>query len=1235
MTTPPAFDVATTPLPAGRALIEASAGTGKTYTIAGLFVRLVAEQGVKVSRILVVTFTEAATAELKMRIRTALGAALAACEAADGPDAEPDDPLLRSLRSGDRRSHAQRLRAALRGFDEASVATIHGFCKRVLDRAALQSGAPFQVEFVTDDEPLLRGAVEDFWRRTFVGGPPELAKWAVAAELTPNALLSLYRELRRDADARIEPAAPDLATAVAALTQTTPAVGSTFDRARLERLLAEVRWNKDGVLEHRDTGAILDEVSSLLAAGRLTAVAEAMSAPALERVISKRGKAGNIAVAALAEEPFCVACTQAVAARDALHGAVRRALLESVDVDFALAKERATVLTFDDLLRRLRSALDDGPRGERLAATLRSQYEAVLVDEFQDTDPIQWGIFERAFGAGRLYLIGDPKQAIYAFRGADLHTYLRARDTATDRFTLDANYRSRPGLLDALNVLFGQPRPFLADGLGYHAVRAGLGDRADRLRDERPGSVHFLCVQPRDADVGRTRDGRPKPPPIDAVRDAIVRTIVTEIQRLLAHARLRTRDGEGEQPLRAGDIGILTRTNAQAAELRDALAAVGIGAAVGKGREVFQTDEMEELVRVAAAIAAPRDRLAQRAAYTTLIWGDDLAALRRLDAADGELDERIAFLDDCRRAWLRHGFVRAAGLVFDRCGTRARLAGLQGGARRLTNLLHAVELLHRLGEERDLSPAALVAAAADLEEQRGLDSSERELRLDTDRDAVQIVTVHRAKGLQYPVVFCPYLWEGSDPPRNKFVVFRWHDDDGTLRVFVKEPGVDTGALQSATELHRLERFEERLRLAYVALTRAEQRVYVAIGAARGSEDSALAWLLRPPGEAAAGRSELTKQAADQWDRHRSPVQCVRALLERAGDAAGAFSLREVTMPVEAAAPRAAGATPGAERWRLQAAPAAAARLAPWRLTSFSGMLRGAQDATRVVDHDDPAAPTPAEVTPLGPAGGMLAFARGAEAGICLHAILERIDLRAPDAPAIERIVGEELARAGLADPRRHAASIEPATVASTLVRTLARAPLPGAFGTGSDGRGRRLCELPPGRAVAEWRFCLQLASSGGPELASALRAGPADGFGARYAESLRGLPAENVSARLRGYLSGSIDLLCAFEDDRHWVIDWKSNHLGESLDAHRGSALEPAMFEHHYVLQYHLYLLALHRHLRDRLADYDYERHVGGACYVFLRGVGADGGGMFVDRPPRAVIEALDAFAGRAPGARP
>ena len=447
-------------------------------------------------------------------------------------------------------------------------------------------------------------------------------------------------------------------------------------------------------------------------------------------------------------------------------GALRQALLEEAHAALKERLREARLQTYDALLENVYDALT-GPRGETLAALLRQRYPAALIDEFQDTDPLQYAIFRRIYGDGgnALFLVGDPKQAIYSFRGADLHTYLRARERCRQVHTLDQNQRSVAGLVTALNTLFGaHAHPFRLPRIAFTPVRAPDTPPAALVEHGRSDPVPlrvFLC---------RSKD---KPLSKTEARSWAATTVATEIARLLAAAEaggVRL----GDRPLEARDIAVLVNEHAQGTEVRNALQALGIACAQRSKDSVFHSPEAEQLERLLLALCEPRRIGWVRAALATDLFGlaaHELAAL----TADGDpLETRLADFEHYHTLWRLHGFIHMFRRLVAECGIAARLGGFSDGDRRLTNLFHLAELVHcaRLyGMEAEI--AWLAARRRDAGP-----SEDAELRIEGDEGLVQIVTIHLSKGLEYPVTFVPFLWDGkSRAARGDTCLYHDPEDD--------------------------------------------------------------------------------------------------------------------------------------------------------------------------------------------------------------------------------------------------------------------------------------------------------------------------------------------------------------------------------------------------------------------------------------------------------------------------
>ncbi len=1169
------FVLASDPLDKGTVLLEASAGTGKTYALVGILLRLLLEEEIAtIDQALVVTFTIAATDELKNRLRKGLVTALAACEGRP-----VTGEFFQGLaRHGDK--GAGILRAALAQFDRVSIATIHGFCKRVLDETAFESREPFDLDFALDEVPLWELAAEDALRR--VRALPYATLGAVLdhRDLAPAKLVAQYRLWQRHPDVVLRPEAPDPETCLRALQESVVPAAATFDDTIAQRL-ADVSWTKGDSPLAPDPEGALARLRTRLASEPELAIPMLLDFSAERLEATKRKKPPQPL-----SHPFLDACTAVAAAFDTAFAHVRSLLLRSMHERIDAHKREQRVLSFSDLLQRTLAALRDPSRAKIVLEALGSRYTAALIDEFQDTDSVQYEIFSTCFANRPLFLVGDPKQSIYGFRGADLETYFAAQKDAVARATLDDNHRSSHELVHATNLLFARSEAFVDQRLLFAPVRAAARPGALGIAGDPGAPFRWRFLPP-------TTTGKAALVPTDVAEERIAKDIAAEISRLLrCGARI------DRTPVRPRDIAVLTRTNRQAILVQDTLRDTGIVAAIGKAGDVFETDEIDDVERILTAVLQPVDLSRARSAMATRLWGFDARRLAALDPDGTAFDTELARLDRWRQTWMRRGFVVAKEQMLDDLGAEARLLAIAGGERRLTNFQQIFEMLHEAEHEHHLSPEGLLQwLRHERTHQDEIDYQRRELRLESDDDAVQILTVHGSKGLQYEIVFCPFAWGGRGQPRAPLLV-----QDGATREIVFS--IDDHP--TATALGDEERLAEDVRLVYVAVTRSKRRCYVhwgPIGSPQaGSWRSALAWLLHPAPPPRGRADWLNTWAKATKDDLPAFATTLAALVARSDGTMSIDVVPEAPDPVPVTPPPVAATR----------APRTAVRKPyAFALHSFTSMVAGAPTAEPAPEVEDPAttSPTPA------PPSGIFAFRRGAHAGQCLHSILEHVDLAALDGGAARDLVAATLREYGLDDPAAHEGPIDPVDDVLANLRAVAAARV----GTAGPSLGA-LCG---GERIAEWPFALPLPRAQTLDLANALRrhgSGPAR----EYADRIEQLPQRT----LRGFLTGFVDLVVR-HDDRYWVLDWKSNHLGNTRADYGPAALTAAMHHHDYVLQYHLYVLALHRHLAVRLPDYRPERHLGGACYVFLRGAepGTDSG-MFVDTVPPALLAAMDRWAG-------
>ena len=1197
-------------------LIEASAGTGKTWNICGLYLRLLLERGLDVQQILVVTFTNAATAELRERIRTRIVETRDYLVSGIAPGGDPFVPTLvnelaerQKIAEGDM---IRRLDIALRTFDEASIFTIHGFCQRALGDNPFAAGLPMAMELIQDDSDLLMESVHDFWRRHIAGDalPAELISFIVGQGDKPETYARLLeRHLAKPLAISLWPDGLDSEPAI--------------DSGALRATYADVRrlWSDHGVAI---TDFLISSLGSLNGTTyKETSVREGATqwdelfrtadplAPLgkylrlyRESTLNDRKKK----TATPPSHPFFSAAESFLYLRETIDEALAlrrlrliRALLDEAGVRLRAAKHARRVVSFDDMLFNVFDRLSNGSY-PWLAESLKARFPAALIDEFQDTDPLQFEIFQAIYGTRDtpLFLVGDPKQAIYSFRGADLHTYLRARQHATHESSLVANQRSSRELLAALNGLFkANPRVFMLPGLDYHPVEFGMKPRGEFVDSSEARAALQIWTLPENDDG---------PLPKKRARRAVTQAVAAEIARLLREAgadRIRV----AGNPLRAGDIAVLVRSNAQGSEMKRALEALGVGSVEISQSSVFQSSDAQDVERVLTSVLEPtRDRLL-RAALATELMGCDAAAVEAIGNDEAALMARMLQFSDYREQWLRRGF----GSMYRKLLATEKVAGRMlvrpDGERRLTNLLHLGESLHQASGSHP-SPEALLRY---LRTQRSEGSADEaaQLRLESDQNLVKIITIHKSKGLEYPIVFCPYLWDGRTSFGGPGIAgSEYHDDKGIPVIDYRGDAIDEDEEKEIKERIKLENTAEFLRLIYVALTRAVHRCYLVAGcytnqsfgkpSVTESTRSMLNWLV-------AGKDQ-TPQA---WFAAKSTP----------ADIAAAWAALAATEPASidvSALPAGAGlplspTLPDPASLFAQTPPVVIP--GGWRLSSYSGLSYGAISENAASDHDarigsaTAAGAAPADIAPE----DILRFPRGGPAGECIHAVFEEADFT--DSSTWDRAIARALENhpQSLPGVPQKEGRERLRSMLSRMLADVTGAEIRDGLRLGSVTRQRRLNEL-------EFNFPVpHLSETGLNELLTRLGyAGPRLTFG-----------------RLEGFLKGFVNLI--FEHlGRFYILDWKSNHLGFATADYDAGPVANAMAEHGYHLQYLLYAVALDRYLQRRVPGYRYETHFGGVLYLFIRGVrpewrNGDGtaAGVYAHLPPHEAIQQMNNLFGR------
>jgi len=1156
------FHLADTPLRPGTTLIEASAGTGKTFTIAGLILRLVLEEGIGIGQILAVTYTVAATEELRDRVRRRLRDALA-----DLRRGESDDETVRKFLKGDSvKKGIAALDVAVQNFDEAQIFTIHGFCQRVLRENAFESGALFDTELMTDAAPLLDEVSQDFWRQRLYTAPPLLARLALAQGISHHTWTKLLGRLRNHPDIRIIPEAGEHDCAnlakkleegfskIIALWKSSGKEVEDTLRNHESLLRGETSFRPDKVDEivraFDDLSGDIDETSP----GSLKVIQQLSAAEIAGKI--RKGKVPP-------RHPLFDLCGEFDALTQRFFSELTLEFIAFARRETSLRKATLNMVTYDDLLTQLRDALD-GPGGKVFARELGGKYRAALIDEFQDTDPVQYEIFHNIFAHGghHLYFIGDPKQAIYGFRGADVFTYLKAARGAGEKFTLGTNFRSEKRLLDAMNLLFEKHPSLGRDEIQYHAVSPPEKPRAgfeELTGDERESRLRFRFLRSDEEGKGINQAN---------AEESISRAVVADIARLKAGgAKLGTRE------LKYGDMAVLVRTNDQAVTLQEMLRERGIKSVLKTDRSVFKTGEARETLMLLEALLEPgRGHFLNTALVTSLI-GLDPAEIVSLGEEESRRQSKLEEFLEYRELWKESCFMEVFRKLLVEQNVRERLVQLPGGERKLTNFLHLSELLHAEETARRLTPDALrLWLRKQIHSEESVD--EHQLRLESDGDGVLIATIHKSKGLEYPIVFCPFLWKPADSVKRTELLFHDPAVEDRLTFDLR----DKNEVPAHDQLTGEERLGESLRMLYVALTRAQNVCHVYAGDISKNDTSPLATIL---GGA-------------------PPLPLIEALAKKSG---GTIDVTMIDHTADALvkAPPASDVEDG----QLRACEFAGTISRTRMITSFSALIF--DSAKEEPDRDageaeEPVVKITEDVLPD--------FERGVRAGLFWHDVLEHLDFQKPE--GIDTLVADKLASHGM--------NATHAEYACARLRQLLKTQLQPGLSLSQISTAARLAEVEfsyPIASLTPERVREVFAKHGGLEM------------GADFSRNLGRLKFQPVE----GFMRGFIDLIFEF-DGCYYIVDWKSNRLGPSMEDYDAAGLNAIMTGSFYFLQYHLYTVAVEMFLRGRIPGFDYEKHFGGVFYIFLRGVDATNPerGIFQARPDAGLIRDLrETLTGRCP----
>ena len=1144
-------------------LIEASAGTGKTYAIAMLVLRFVVEQELDIKQILVVTFTKAATEELKDRIRLRLTEAR---QAITDNQHKTDNNIKRWLDSLAITPEliVQRLNNALLDIDQAGIFTIHGFCQRILAEHALESGQLFDSELTGDISSIKQASSDDFWRKQIYQRSIWEASLLTAQYKTPDQLLAsvdfVSAELTvypdyQDLDQKLS----DLKLLIEPNTQTIQ-----FALSIIEEQLAEGKFKKPftagfkGISQNliqwlKEESTTLPDFSMLTEKGLFDSLngvkfktSKAKPLPSEEQ---KRNYLNTLDIDTALFEKI----------DDAINGislTLRRALLETLREDVDKRLQQLNVLSFDDLISRFSEALQD-EKGQLLRQEIQQRYQAALIDEFQDTDQNQWFIFSTLFNSPEhyLYLIGDPKQAIYKFRGADINSYFAAQKLAQHHFTLGSNWRSHPQLVTGVNSLFAREQPFYVENLQFHNVNAALTANNGYITENGRDTSPLVLWQLNKNDAEFWSSGK-------AAIEIKIAT-VNEILALLSPA-YSIQISDQQTRVLPRDIAILVRSNPQAKDFQQALNEAGIASVINSKESVFSSAEATDLLALLQAIAQPANNNLLKQALT-LDWFN-LNGQQLFQALNDELimDGWLSRFLDYQQSWHKNGFMVMMQQVLGNEKIMPHLSALALAERRITNLQHCIELVQQaaIDEHLGLNKTLDWLQHNITQAITGHSSSdEQQLRLESDEDAVKIITMHSAKGLEFPIVFCPFLWQRGVHLIKEQHIIKCYENDKMIA------DLGSNLFEQHRELALKEELAEDLRVFYVAVTRAKYRCYLNWADVRSKDkanNSAMAYLFDFSGDDFVLQKEKLKAYKSQH-----PSVFDYQLIETEQSIADTYQSSTAKRPVNFK-----------QRQRVL--------YTHWQMSSYTA-LSSLSIAEAPELPNDKAREEFTDQIEI----NYSEIPRGAQSGNVIHDLLENIPFHIL---AEESDISQQRDRSC----QRYGLKTAVPEQIDYLLKNTVNAQL------SEQDKQFSLKNLKLNQCLKEMPFYLSMQTIDANQINHILKDDPT---------------CQPLSKKtLCGYLTGFIDLICEYKG-QYYVMDYKSN----SLETYEQQSLVKAMRDHNYGLQYWIYTVVLHQYLKNRLPHYNYKEHVGGVKYLFVRGMDEkqDNSGVYQIKPEFSKVEQL------------
>ncbi|MDA3900811.1 MAG: exodeoxyribonuclease V subunit beta [Spirochaetes bacterium] len=1169
----------TIPPSSGSVLVEAGAGTGKTFSIAILFLWEVIVKYRSVDSILVVTFTEAATSELKERIRNFL--MLARDILSGSSKNEPAAIYIRTIceYNADEKEKERRMlivAQAIYNFDDVSIFTIHGFCQRMLSENAFETGSPFATGLLDNEDDVVRQIVDDYYRSYIYRQDISSYSALVDSNVSVNRLTKWTLQYIKQNDIVITPETEvditnsfvdkEMIELIEDITECALVLRETAIECRAE---IESFFNVDNKFKVAYTMKLVVENLDLCIKFDPNTISFDKGAKKAVQFFSPVKIKSKGLKKAFIDEPvshFFFEMSETLLSKIEKYEAKMEEIPLRVTALyhdlFAYTKKRLSeykserhLISYNDMLANLDAALTGMTD---LAARIRTRYRSVFIDEFQDTDPLQYRIFSTIFKEADvpLYFIGDPKQAIYSFRGADLNTYLEAAKACSKTYSLTTNYRSTEDVLSPINRLFSGKAPFIEEGIVYaDAQTAGQPQEREVIDD---GQTNFIIPLINDMNSGGTQS-------------LIAEHVAMEIEKILklsADGKTCLTDSNSKQPrsIRPSDIAVLVRTSTQGSIVANAIRERGITAIEISPDSVYRSHEFFEMELLLFSLADPYSSSKLFALLSTRICSFSASKIDSLHIGESEeYNDLLLAIRNYAELWREKGFHAAVLAIFDDFKTYESVLGLEGGERIITNYMHIIELFHDYCLKTGAGPDELLFHIQLIKRgDTGENETEVPVRMESDEQAVIISTIHKSKGLEYPIVFVPYCWKNSAPLSGS--PFTFHRN-GKRYLDISASSKSDNYATCCNEI-----LSENIRLLYVALTRARSRVYLYWGEIKNRNrnfySSALDYLLFRDCVSDIEdvvmnlRSNLEEEKPSVYNRVKDYFK---------GYAVTAYNVIEV--------PAESDYIPVERTCNFSSREFTRSIDNSWKINSYSYITSGIRNEGQHERHYQSGNPVPDDMLPP-----------GAAAGNCFHAILEQIAFIQPVSD-YDELIEDQL--------RMHGFNKTYKDYVSRCIDSVLKAPLQKNFS---------LSLLTDRDRIHEMEFYFPIESVKLQNLISVVNS---------YYPEFHSTENTLFSSELKGYMKGFIDLVFQ-KEGKLYIADWKSNYLSGSYEE---NAITDSMKMHNYHIQLVIYSIALWRYIRSRTGTYNYQVF-GGVYYFYVRGMETDSqNGVYFNRPQQKFLE--------------